>query len=185
MENGFMTLKTDGFFIPGKTKWVEQTMRELISLARSAEKHRARAVLLLEELLLWTEAEIEQENLDQPLSIQKVQRIVESIQSRVKRGYNFSRAAAEAGLSYSHFRALFCQIMGASPSAYVLRRVMEQAASDLSRTHLTVGQIGLGAGYTDQAQFSKAFKKIMGLSPKAFRRGIPTTAPPGKAGGKL
>lgn len=177
LERGFMSLKPAGHFAPGNTKWAAQTMRELISLSRNADKNRARATLLLEEMLLWAEEEIQGENLDQPESIQKIRQIIERIQLRPDRRFNFSRAAAEAGLSLSHFRALFRQTTGDAPLTYVLRRVMEQAAADLAYTHLTIGQIGARAGYPDQAQFSKSFKNGMGLSPEAFRKGVLTTAP--------
>jgi AraC-like DNA-binding protein len=171
IERGFMSLQPEGFVIPRKVEWAAQTMRDLIGLSRSSGKSRASAALLIEELLVWVEEETELETLQQPQSIQKIQMIVRSIQTRAKRGFNFHRAAAEAGLSYSHFRALFFRTMGVSPSAYMLRRVMEQAGAELLRTHLTIGQIGERAGYPDPAQFSKAFKKSTGLSPKAFRQG--------------
>ena len=176
IEHGFMPLKPAGYFIPGKTKWAAQTMRELISLSRAADRNRARATLLLEELLLWAEEEIHGENLDQPESMQKIFRIIEQVRARPDRRFNFERAAAEAGLSFSHFRALFRQITGDPPLAFILRRLMEQAAADLAHTRLTVSQIGANAGYGDQAQFSKAFKKTMGLSPEAFRKGVRTRA---------
>jgi AraC-like DNA-binding protein len=185
MERGFMPLGDAGCFIPDKTKWAAQTMRELIFLSRTPDKNRAKATLLLEEILLWAEEEVEGGKFNQLESIQKVTEITEKVRSRPDRRFNFPRAAAKAGLSFSHFRALFRQLTGDSPLGYVLRQLMEQAAADLERTHLTIGQVGLRAGYPDQAQFSKAFKKCMGLSPENFRKGVPALGMASKTRAKL
>jgi AraC-like DNA-binding protein len=172
IETGFMALTSGGFFVPGKTKWAAQTMRDLIALSRTADKKRgAKAALLLEELLLWAEEEVEGGKLSQPESIQKIHQIAEKIRLQPDRRFNFPRAAAKAGISFSHFRALFRETTGHAPLAYALRQLMDHAAADLERTNLTIKQVGARAGYPDQAQFSKAFKKATGLSPEAFRKG--------------
>jgi AraC-like DNA-binding protein len=183
VERGFIALEAAGYFIPSETKWIAPVMRELISLSRTPDKNRAKARLLLEEILLWAEEEIEEGKLSQAESIQKVTQIIERVRTRPDRRFSFPRAAAKAGISFSHFRALFRQVTGDSPLGYVLRQLMEQAAADLERTHLTIGQIGLRAGYPDQAQFSKTFKKCMGLSPETFRKGVPRNTKSAKSFG--
>jgi AraC-like DNA-binding protein len=172
MERGFMPLATAGCFSPTHTSWAAQTMRELIAMSRAPEESRTRAVVLLEELLLWAEAEIQGATLGQSASSQKVRRIIDEIQLRPDRRFDFPAAAARAGLSFSHFRTLFREATGQAPLAYALQRLMEQAAADLADTRLTIGEIGERAAYPDQAQFSKAFRKIMGVSPQAFRREV-------------
>ena len=169
IERGFMPLASSGYFSPSSIRWVKQAMRELIVLARAVEPNRSKAVLLLEEILVWAEAEIREKVFEPPESIQKVREIAETIRARPDRKFNFPRIAAKAGLSFSHFRALFREVTGTAPLAYALRRVLERAADDLTRTNLTIGEVAVRAGYPDQAQFSKAFKKCMGFSPKAFR----------------
>ncbi len=49
--------------------------------------------------------EAEQNDFDQSVSLQKVRNIAERIRERPDRQFNFSRAAARAGLSTGHFRA--------------------------------------------------------------------------------
>lgn len=171
LEQGFLMLKPEGCFAPRDTGWVAETMRELIRLSRNPG--RERAALLLEETLLWAREEVEAESLDRPDSLQKVRQIAERLRRRPDRHFNFPRAVAGAGLSLSHFRALFHQVTGSAPYAFLLRQLMERAASELAGTRLGIGQIGLRAGYADPAQFSKAFKKELGYSPEAFRNGVP------------
>ncbi len=172
LEEGFMQLSPAGFIAPGEMRWAAETMRDLIRLTRSRGIERNKAVLLLEELLLWAREEAEQNDFDQSVSLQKVRDIAERIRERPDRQFNFSRAAARAGLSTSHFRALFRQVTGRSPYAYLLHLLMERAATDLARTRLSVAQIGQSAGYSDPVQFSKAFKKSLGCSPETFRIGM-------------
>jgi len=49
---------------------------------------------------------------------------------------------------------------------------MERAAQRLAIEENSVTEIALELGYTDTANFSRAFRRHTGLSPSAFRAGI-------------
>src|SRR3712207_6029832 len=46
---------------------------------------------------------------------------------------------------------------------------MAAAAELLRRTHLTVGEVSRRVGYSQQAQFAKAFRRHLGVSPMEYR----------------
>jgi AraC-like DNA-binding protein len=52
---------------------------------------------------------------------------------------------------------------------YLSRRRLERAAALLSETDLPVAAIGSTVGMADPAYFSRRFRAIFGLSPRAFR----------------
>lgn len=77
--------------------------------------------------------------------------------------------AAHAGLSASHFSALFKQQTGYSPTHYFLHLKMQHAGALLSLTKKPIHQISSEVGYDDPYYFSRIFKKIMGVSPRQYR----------------
>lgn len=89
------------------------------------------------------------ERLDQPLRVQDI--------------------ALQAGLSVAQFTTLFRQLTGHSPIDYFIHLRVRHACHLLDTTDMTVQEVCWALGYNDPYYFSRAFKKVMGLSPKAYR----------------
>lgn len=68
----------------------------------------------------------------------------------------------------NYFIAFFKKHMGASPMQYVQRKKLEEAKRLLVTTVLPVSEIA-GAIGMDFLNFSKQFKRVIGLSPSAYR----------------
>ena len=68
--------------------------------------------------------------------------------------------------------------MGEPPARYVARwRV--HAATDLMRRHaLSTAQIAERVGYASEDAFTKVFKRLIGVSPSAYRRRLRGDAAP-------
>lgn len=73
-------------------------------------------------------------------------------------------------LSPFHFCRVFRASFGHSPHAYVTRRRIEHAQGLILATNLTLGQIALDCGFTDQAHFTRIFRRLCGESPGEWRR---------------
>ncbi len=78
--------------------------------------------------------------------------------------------AARAGMRLTAFRAAFVQATGRGPRAYLEERSIERAARVLVESDRTILQIAGGEGYEDPYHFSRVFKRVMGMSPRAYRR---------------
>ena len=78
--------------------------------------------------------------------------------------------AAHAGLSESHFRRLFREVMGLSPLAYLHRQRIQLAKEQLCYSHDSISRIAENAGFASAYHFSHAFKKETGESPRAYRQ---------------
>jgi AraC family transcriptional regulator len=78
--------------------------------------------------------------------------------------------AAFAKLSTFHFCRAFRASFNESPHAYVMRRRVERAQGLMLHSDASLAQISIDCGFADQAHFNKAFRRIVGESPGAWRR---------------
>lgn len=80
-----------------------------------------------------------------------------------------AQMARRASLSPSRFSTVFRQHFGHSPHQYLLRLRIEHAQSMLTTTDLPLRDIAAACGFADEHHFSKAFKRMSGVSPGAYR----------------
>jgi AraC family transcriptional regulator len=78
--------------------------------------------------------------------------------------------AAKADLSPSHFSRLFKQTIGQSPYQFLTSYRIEQAKKMLDNPNILMVDIAIGCGFSDQAHFSRVFKKIESTTPKQYRK---------------
>lgn len=76
--------------------------------------------------------------------------------------------AAEVAMSPSHFAHRFRACFGVSPMRYRSQIRLEQARLLLLNTAATVSRAAEEAGYASDAQFSRDFKQLFGVSPRAY-----------------
>lgn len=74
-------------------------------------------------------------------------------------------------ISPNHFSTIFSQEIGITFVEYLTKVRMEAARELLLKTDLRTSEIGYQVGYKDPHYFSYLFKKIHGITPKAFRTG--------------
>jgi AraC-like DNA-binding protein len=86
------------------------------------------------------------------------------------REWTVSELAARAGVSRSALSALFRQLLGVSPMAYLARWRMLLAALVLRDEGLRVRDAADRVGYEAEAAFSRAFKDHFGVAPATYRQ---------------
>ena len=77
--------------------------------------------------------------------------------------------AACCKLNRSYFGKIFRDAVGKSPQEFLISYRMTKAAELLKLTDLSIKDISNAVGYDSQLHFSRAFKKIYGLSPREWR----------------
>lgn len=82
---------------------------------------------------------------------------------------SISTLAAMENLGVSRYRMLFHEIFGISPITYLTRLRMRQALTLLLQTNLPISNISSSVGYEDPLYFSRAFRRMFGLSPTEYR----------------
>jgi AraC family transcriptional regulator len=78
--------------------------------------------------------------------------------------------AALVRLSLSHFHRRFKVTFGEPPALYIMRQRMRLAQDLLIKTAAPLSHVALECGLYDQAHFSRAFRRNVGISPRVFRR---------------
>jgi AraC-like DNA-binding protein len=73
------------------------------------------------------------------------------------------------GISPSYLCRLFRRFSGQSPAAYLGGLKLNSAAYMLISSSLSIKQIATSLAFSDQYNFSRAFKRFYGVSPKAYR----------------
>lgn len=72
-------------------------------------------------------------------------------------------------LNRSYFGKIFNDTLGKSPQAFLINYRMSKAAELLNTSDLSINEIGIAVGYPNQLHFSRAFKKVYGVSPRTYR----------------
>jgi AraC-like DNA-binding protein len=86
------------------------------------------------------------------------------------RAWTIDELGRRIGLSRSALHDRFVQMIGVPPMQYLTQWRMQAAARLLLETRSTVAAIALEVGYDSEAAFARAFKRLVGTPPAAWRR---------------
>jgi AraC-like DNA-binding protein len=99
-----------------------------------------------------------------------VRRGIEYIHANLSEEVRLEDIAGAAGLSTFHFARLFRQATGMAPHRYVVQVRVGKVKELLGEGELCLAAIADEAGFADQSHMSRVFKRLMGMTPKTFRR---------------
>jgi AraC-like DNA-binding protein len=77
--------------------------------------------------------------------------------------------ARESGSSRTVVAERFKALLGRPPIEYLASWRIQLAAERLRAGHESISGIGAGVGYESEAAFNRAFKRIAGVTPGAWR----------------
>jgi AraC family transcriptional regulator len=80
-----------------------------------------------------------------------------------------SRLARDLAMSPYHFLRTFNAVSGVTPYQFVLAQRLRRAALRLRRTTDPISAIAYEAGFNDLSTFNRRFRRIMGMTPGAWR----------------
>jgi AraC-like DNA-binding protein len=78
--------------------------------------------------------------------------------------------SGEVGLSRSALADRFTAFVGLPPMQYLAKWRMQIAAGLLTAGQANIAKIAVDVGYESEAAFSRAFKKVVGMPPAAWRK---------------
>jgi len=101
---------------------------------------------------------------------QLVGRALALLHEQPAQDWSIDELGRRIGLSRSALHERFVQLIGLPPMQYLAQWRMQVAARMLLETRATVATIALEVGYDSEAAFARAFKRLVGKPPAAWRR---------------
>lgn len=98
-----------------------------------------------------------------------IEQCIQLMKEKLDQPLTLADLSKEMNLSASYLSALFKEKTRYSPIQLFTSLRMQKASQLLKETQLTVKEIAGEMGYADPYVFSRAFKLVMGVSPKRFR----------------
>lgn len=103
-------------------------------------------------------------------SLEYTKKAIDYISDEYTNPISVRDVAKHLGVSRSHLYRIFMQNLSESPQSYLEKFRMKQSRVLLEQTPLTIGEVANSVGYEDPLYFSKAFKRITGISPKNYQK---------------
>lgn len=98
------------------------------------------------------------------------------IDENLDRKLNLEILAPLVRLSGSHFARACRNTFGLSPRELVIRRRIDRAQALMRSSQTPLSQVALECGFADQAHFSRLFRRIVGTTPREWRRDNPASS---------
>jgi AraC family transcriptional regulator len=99
-------------------------------------------------------------------------RVGQYIEEHLTEDMSLATLADLVRLSPYHFVRAFKQSFGLPPHRYMSRLRMEHAKALLANPDMSVTQVGVNLGFSETSSFTTTFRKHIGLTPTAYRRGL-------------
>jgi AraC family transcriptional regulator len=103
------------------------------------------------------------------LDPRRLKRVLFYIEERLGETISLDDLAGEACLSPYHFARLFQKAMGSPPHRYVVERRIAVAQERLRGSRASMVELALDTGFGTQANFSRVFRKLTGVTPRQYR----------------
>jgi AraC-like DNA-binding protein len=102
----------------------------------------------------------------------EVGRALKSLHARPDRAWTVEELAHEVGVSRSALAQRFTELTGDAPMRYLAGWRIQLAKHLLLQTGLPIAEVADRVGYESEAAFNRAFKRLVGAPPVAWRKGI-------------
>jgi len=100
----------------------------------------------------------------------QVRAVVRHVETNLDRQIRSAGLAALVRLNPCYFSRVFRESFGETPLQYVTRLRIERAQRLMLSTGIPLSQIAFDCGFADQAHFSRLFRRLVGDTPRAWRR---------------
>lgn len=95
---------------------------------------------------------------------------LKAMHEKVEHPWTVASLASACGMSRSAFAIRFKDLVGETPLEYLTSWRMQKATGLLQKGDKKLFEVAKSVGYDSDAAFSKAFKRIVGVAPKQYRR---------------
>ena len=158
--------------------WIATTLRYAVTEAHGANAAGSMMLARLAELVF---AEVMRRYIEKvpegekgwlaALGDAQVSRVLKLIHGAPGRGWTVAALGKEAGISRSALAERFAAMVGESPMRYLANWRMQLAKRLLRESGRNIAEIAAQVGYESEAAFNRAFRRLVGKPPAAWRDG--------------
>jgi transcriptional regulator GlxA family with amidase domain len=105
----------------------------------------------------------------------RISKVLNSIHSTPKNKWQLVSLAQLVSMSRTSFSIRFRELLGNTPLRYLTQWRMIKAKALLTESNAPVGQIAEDVGYSSEAAFNRALKKMELMTPLKYRQSRRTT----------
>jgi transcriptional regulator GlxA family with amidase domain len=100
----------------------------------------------------------------------QIYRVITHIEAHLAEPMRLRELAGVTRLSASHFSRAFKTTIGMTPCTFITRKRIARACTLMNTSGESLCQIAIACGLCDQAHLCRTFRRIMGETPRAWRR---------------
>lgn len=104
------------------------------------------------------------------LSDRQILQVTDYINDHLTQSIKLEDLATYLEISRFHFSRLFKKSTGISPHQYVMQQRVELAKQLLKKSDIPLADVALKSGFNSQSHLGKYFRKMTGMTPKAYRQ---------------
>jgi AraC family transcriptional regulator len=106
------------------------------------------------------------------LSSYTLRQVLAYIRSHLSEDLSIIDLAQVAGMSPYYFLRLFKKSMHITSRQYIIQMRVDRAKELLRSRELSIADIALECGFTNQSHFTNVFRQSIGVTPKAYQRSL-------------
>jgi AraC family transcriptional regulator len=103
------------------------------------------------------------------MAAERLDRVIEFMRANIENDISLEAIAGVACLSPFHFSRVFCRMTGMAPHQYLASLRMAHARKLLAGSQLPLADIAAAIRFSNQANFSRAFRRAVGMTPLDYR----------------
>jgi len=100
----------------------------------------------------------------------RVGHVIGALENDFSKDWKLSDLTAIAHMSRSNLMRVFRKATGQTPIEYLLRLRIQKAMELLRNSSLSITEIALEVGFNDSNYFTRQFRRVLGETPRSFRR---------------
>lgn len=109
------------------------------------------------------------------LTANKYKQVLSYVKQHFAESISVSELADTVAMSPQHFSKVFKNTLGRTPIQYVQEHRVEESKRLLGQSDLSLVEVAERCGFSDQAHFSRLFKKYTAQTPKRYRDRLVST----------
>lgn len=159
--------------LDAKQRWAQldensfRAVEGIITAMQNYKEDKLLCLRLLESLLLILQNNTVTEEKVIPDNMKKV---LDFLDLHFREDPSLEKAAAVGSYNTSYFSTLFKKTTGYTYSEYLNAKKLGYACAMMKRKDLTLTDVALSSGFVSAASFNRAFKSVLGETPKEYRK---------------